>query len=326
MWGVTMPKSGDETVDHGPGILRRLALGSFYLSIALLAVVGLIGLLLETYSWFIGTRWRPEDVNVLLSHDSPTMHIAREAWSDLKYLLQYGAYFIAAVALLIAVTQIKTISKLMSDYLNARGSIYQLAATMSNAEETAKRLSGQADRLSQLEPIIKLMSEKVEEAVLKIGDLQRLPVSERIDASANSFADPTHPGPFAPTTTNADEDTNWEKLREYWNANGARLDLAIERIPEKRKRTKYSRMDRRNYPAIINGLADDGYISETARRGSLDLHATFVRFRPRNREIPDKVIGDLGVLDKILENEFAQLPDIGERLPPPVDNQVREPV
>ena len=169
-----MPKSGDETVGHGSGILRRVAVGFLFSSIALLATIGLIGLLLEAYSWFIGARWRPDDINALLSHDGPAMQVAREAWNDFKYILQYGAYFIAAVALLIAVTQIKAISKLMSDYLDARGSIYQLAATMSNAEETAKRLSGQADRLSHLEPTIKLMSEKVEEAMLKIGDLQRL--------------------------------------------------------------------------------------------------------------------------------------------------------
>jgi hypothetical protein len=283
-----------------------------------LVFVGLVELLLETYSWHVGTRWSPQDIKAIISYDSPAMHAARAAWSDFKYLIQYGAYFIAAVALLIAVTQIKTISRLMSDYLDARGAIYQLAATMSNAE---------ADRLSQLEPTIQRMSEKVEEAVLKIGDLQRLSVSDRTDAPTNGTSAITQPNSLPHIGTDADDDGNWEKLREFWNANGARLDLAIERIADKRKRTKYSRMDRRNYPAIINGLADEKFISEVARKGSLDLHSTFVRYRPRSRVIPDRIIGDLEVQDKILEAEFARLPDRGEikELPLPVDNGVREP-
>jgi hypothetical protein len=292
----------------------------------MLVLVGLVELLLETYSWHIGTRWRPEEINAIISQDSPAMHAVSRAWSDFKYLIQYGAYFIAAVALLIAVTQIKTISSLMRDYLDARGAIYQLAATMSNAEETATRLSGQADRLFQLEPTIRLMSEYVEEAVLKIGDLQRLSVSDRIDAPANGSSAIAQPSSSS-IGANTDDDPNWEELREFWNANGARLDLAIERIADKRKRTKYSRMDRRNYPAIINGLADEKFISETARKGSLDLHSTFVKYRPRSRVIPDSVIGALEVQDKLLEAEFARLPDQSEvrQLPLPVDNRVREP-
>jgi hypothetical protein len=141
-----------------------------------------------------------------------------------------------------------------------------------------------------------------EEAVLKLGDLQRQTVSERTETPAPQTAVALPNGQTTPETDGA----NWEKLRELWNANGARLDVAIERIPDKRRRTKYSRMDRRNYPAIINGLADEKFISETARKGSLDLHATFVRHRPRSRAIPDQVIADMVVLDRMLEAEFNE--------------------
>ena len=189
-----MPKPADATDDDGPGILRRVIVGSLYIFVAALAAVGLVGLLFEAYSWQLGTRWRPEEINALISYDSSTRRAVGTAWSDFKYLIQYGAYFIAAVALFTPVTQIKSISRLMRDYLDARGAIYQLAATMSNAEETARRLSGQADRLSQLEPTIQLMSEKVEEAVLKIGDLQRLSVSDRIDTPLDGVSPITAPG------------------------------------------------------------------------------------------------------------------------------------
>lgn len=298
-----MVAGGGEVAREKRGIAKRLGVGLLYFTVASLALVGLIELLLEMYSWHIGARWRPEEVNALLAAESPTMKTARAAWEDFKYLIQYGAYLIAAIALLLAVAQIKTVSKLMSDYLDARGAIYQLAATMTNAEEMARRLSGQADRMSRLEPTIQEMSEKIEEAMLKLGDLQRQTVSERIEASEpEPTAAPVNHRSAVETV--AVEDTRWEKLRELWNANGARLDLAIERIPDKRKRTKYSRMDRRNYPAIINGLADEKFITETARKGSLDLHGTFTRFRPRNREVPAEVVGAMLNLDRMLEEEF----------------------
>jgi hypothetical protein len=316
-----MSTSGDYAADPKMGLAARLIWGSIYCIVIALAVVGFFGLLLEIYSWSKGTRWHAEDINALLSSDSPFMHTLVGAWADFKYILQYGAYFIAGLALLLAVTQIRAISRLMSLYLEARGPIYQLAATMDSAELTAQRLAAQASRLSELEPTIKSMSEKVEEAVLKIGDLQRQAVSERVDVAADDRSAPAPQGSVTVETTQ--EDPNWEKLRELWNANGARLDVAIERIKDKRKRTKFSRMDRRNYPAIINGLADEGYISETARQGSLDLHAIFVGYRPRNREIPGRVIGDLEVLDRMLEQEFGCIPTAP--VPAPVDNPALEP-
>lgn len=279
------------------GIVRRITIGFLYFLIVTLAVIGTIELLLETYSWQIGRRWQPEDINLILAHDSPAVRMAKVVWEDLKYVLQYGAYFIAALALFVAATQIKTVAKLMSDFLVARGAIYQLAATMSSAEETARRLSDQANRLSKLEPTIQGMAEKVEETVLRLGDIQRLQVSERTEEAVDAA--------LAPASA-TDDDQNWERLREIWNANGVRLDEAIERIPDKRRRARFGRMDRRNYPAIINGLADEHLISETARAKSLELHSIFVRYRPRNRRIPDDVIGNLTVLDRMLADELQR--------------------
>lgn len=309
------------------GLLRRLLLGLSYFLIAGLVIVGVVAIILEVYGWYNGARWRPEDLNAILAYDSPTRRTVRVVWEDFKYLVQYGAYLIAAVALLIAVTHIKTVAKLMSDFLDARGAIYQLAATMTSAEATALKLSEQAVNLSALEPTIKGMSEKIEEAMLRIGDLQRQSVSERSDATSGTGA----PGPSvngAATNAEASEDErNWEKLRELWNANGVRLDEAIERIPEKRKRTRYSRMSRRDYPAIINGLADDKFISETARKGSLDLHTTFMSFKPRNRKIPNQVIGELMAKDRMLDEEFAKLvtPEDREEQRAPVDSDATVP-
>ncbi len=318
-----MSISGEVAADRKIGFAGRILWGSFYCSVAALALVGFLGLLLEAYFWSSGVRWHAEDINALLANDSPFMHAWLGIWAGLTFILQYGAYFLAALALLLAITQIKAISNLISLFIKARGPIYQLAATLSSAEQHAKDLAAQASRLTKLEPTIRAMSEQVEEAVLKIGDLQRQSVSERVDAAEDGASTPISQGPSA--SDSAVEDPNWDKLRELWNANGARLDVAIERIPDKRKRTRYSRMDRRNYPAIINGLADEGFITETARRGSLYLHSTFVKYRPRNREIPDQVIGELAVKDSVLEDEFARMPTALARQTRSVDNPALEP-
>ena len=280
------------------GIIGQCAKGLFYIALVGFAVFGVIELMLEAWFGHTGVRWRPEDVNALLSTNSPTRQLANDIWGNIKFLIQYGAYLIAAIAFALAVAQIKAVAKLVSDFIVARGSIYQLAATMTNAEESASRLAEQVKHLSKLEPTIQLTAERIEETLQKLGDLQRLAVSERIDVPADAPAEhATHRAEL--------DDKNWERLRELWNMNGARLDDVIEHIPDKKRRNKFSRMDRRNYPAIINGLADQNLISQTAREGSLKLHATFVGYRPRNRDIPDHVIGDLEVADTILENELA---------------------
>jgi hypothetical protein len=294
------------------GILGQCVRGFLYIVLFGLALFGIIELMLEVWSWHAGARWRPEDINALISSESPTRQFAAVVWDNIKYLIQYGAYLIAAIALVLAVTQIKTIAKIVSDFIEARGPIYQLAATMTKAEESADRLAQQVEHLSGLEPTIQSTAEKIEEALRKLGDLQRLAVSERLaaptEAQAQDAADGIEP-----------VDENWERLRELWNLNGARLDDVIERIPDKRRRNRFSRMDRRNYPAIITGLADESIINLAAKEGSLKLHATFLRNR-RNRNIPDQMIGDLQVLDGILEKELAPPKQADDVSPGPPNN------
>ena len=67
-------------------------------------------------------------------------------------------------------------------------------------------------------------------------------------------------------------------------------------------------MPRTNYPAIINGLADERLISEAARDASLKLHSTFMSYRPRNKKISDQVVASLVVFDSMLEKELPPPP------------------
>lgn len=284
------------------GLIRQAIRGFAYVLIAILVAIGIAAIALEVVGWYSGSRWKPEDINALLATDSPARLLLLAIWMDIKFLIQYGAYFIAAVGIFLAATQIKTISKLVSDFIQARGAIYQLSATMTNAEASAKMLAAEIDRLNQLKPIMERSAERVEEALTKLGDLERQAVSERVEVSSGP--------PVAATTTAAIEsdESNWERLRELWNANGRRLDRVIEQIPEKRRRNRFSQMSRRNYAGIIEALGAEKLITPAATEASLKLHTTFMSFKPRNRPIPDTAVADVIVLDALLETELSSNP------------------
>jgi len=304
----------------------RLLRGLFYLAIFFFAVLGVVAVSFEIYGWHVGDRWRPEEINALIAQESPARVLAGQVWSDIKFVLQYGTLLIGAVGFAIALTQLKTIAKLIADFIVARGPIYTLSTTISEVEVSVGALSREVDRLSKLEPAIRDMAEKIEETFAQIASLQRLAVSERTDSSSAEASASSGRIVTAPPTPSEDE-KNWERLREIWNNNGERLDGVIERITDKRRRARFQRMPRTNYPAIINALGDEGYISEAARNASLELHSTFMSYKPRNRKIPDSAVAGLEVLDRMLAYQLAP-PSDGEApsLTPNVDIPIPEPV
>lgn len=295
--------------DIGPrqSLARRAARGLLLLSILFLAVFGAAILALELYFWRSGVRWTPADINAIIVADSPARRLMAGLWENLKFVIQYGSYFIAAVAFAVAITQIKTVAKLISDFIEARGPIYALGTTITQVEASVAALSGTVDRLSKLEPTIKEIAAKIEGTYAQLASLQRLQVSERSDAGPDSVQ-PTD-GPSTGAAISSTEDHNWERLRELWNANGERLDEVIENIPDKRRRTRFQRMPRTNYPAIIDALAEADFLSEAARNASQELHATFMSYKPRNRKIPNSAVAALEVLDKMLEHELRSTVD-----------------
>jgi hypothetical protein len=290
--------------------------GAFFSLVVLFAALGIVATAAALYGWHIGTRWKPEDINALIAAESPARVLCAAFWEDFKFLIQYGALFIGAIAFAAAITQIKTIAKIISDFIVARGPIYSLGTTIVGVEKSVGLLSNGVDRLSKLEPTIKMMAEKIEETFAQIANLQRLTVSERTDT-----AGPESDGPTPAAAPQPEEDRNWERPRELWNSNGERLDEVIERIPDKRRRGKFQRMPRTNYPAIINGLGDEEYISDAARNASLQLHSIFMSYKPRNRRIPDDAVANTEVLDRMLAHELRLPPSEDEMAPstPPVD-------
>lgn len=284
--------------DYKRSFARRVFRGTGLLLLFSFAGVGIAASGVEFYGWRTGTRWTPQDLNALIAVESPVRALAAAVWEDIKFLIQYGALFVGAVAFAAALTQIKTIAKLISDFIVARGPIYSLGTTIADVEKSVARLSGEVDRLTRLEPTIREIAEKIEQTFAQIANLQRLTVSERTEAASGDG-----PAPAAAAVTQ--EDRNWERLRELWNNNGERLDNVIERIADKRTRGKFQRMPRTSYPAIINSLADEAFISEAARKASLQLHSTFMSYKPRNRTIPDSAVAGLEVLDRMLEKELG---------------------
>lgn len=297
-------------------LLRRVVRTGFRLTVFVFAIIGIAMAGLELHSWYVGTRWRPEDINALIAVESPARSLAGRAWDEFKFLLQYGTLFIGAVAFATALTKARTISRIISDFIVARGPIYSLGTTITEVDRTVSMLSEQVARLSRLEPTIREISEKIEETFAQIANLQRLTISERSEATSenavNQGADQRIQ--TQPIEITEEEDRNWERIRELWNNNGERLDSVIERISDKRRRGKFQRMPRTNYPAIINALGDESYISDAARNASLKLHSIFMSYKPRNRKIPDEAVASMELLDRMLEHELCPPPE--ETLPP----------
>jgi hypothetical protein len=295
-------------------VMRRVVRGTCLFIFWTFAGLGVLAVGVELYGWHTGTRWSPSDINALIAANSPARALVAAVWDDIKFLIQYGGLFIGALAFAAALAQLKTISKLVSDFIVARGPIYALGTTILDAKASAAILAREADRLSQLGPTIREISERIEQTFAQVASLQRLAVSERTDAEAPAV------GPVVAAQP-SNEDKNWDRLRELWNNNGERLDNVIERIDDKRRRGKFQRMPRTNYPAIINSLGDEGYISDAARRASLDLHTAFMSYKPRNRKIPDSAVGAVEVLDRMLEKELGPPIPVDEPAgsEPPVD-------
>jgi hypothetical protein len=264
--------------------------GIAFIICAFFAVVGFLLCLHEVHLWAgIGTGGRKHELSEL----------ARKVWEEFKYVLEKGPIFIGVVALTAALTKVNTISKLISDFIAARGPIYGLATTVTNVESAVSGLAGTTRRLLDLEPTIKKTSEKLEEILQQIADLQRLNISERTqDESVEQSA--------AASVIETDVDENYDRLRELWNANCQRIDAVRQAILHKARRARFAKMPRTNYPAIINQLALERLISDATKDHSIELHKTFMSYKSRNRSVPDEAIGRLVVLDRMLENELGQ--------------------
>jgi hypothetical protein len=292
--------------------------GLMWIGLFLLAAVGVMAAAVKVGE-FYGTGWWSREQLDALSLNG------RAAWVETKGALETLTWALAAFGLVAALGRLKTIAKLISDFRESKGSIFELSSTIagvkmtvSEVQKSADGLATQVGRLSDLAPTVTSTAEKLEDVLKQLADLQRIAVSEQL------------PGDGAQSASLGDDsdedrlDDNWQRLRGYWFANGERLDAIIESIPHARKRSRFRRMPRTDYPSIINALADERLISGAARDLSLALHREFMSHRSRKRPVTDSIVGAAESRDAILAHELGK-GILGPSDPPSVQQGTSQP-
>lgn len=222
-------------------------------------------------------------------------------WEAIRYALFFAVVYVA----IRVVHKLPMIREIVEGFNKSRGPIWDMRNTVDDFKTTI-------GELSKLEPVIKmlrdqmeLLDEKIDAAQKQVEELQRHSASERTDSAA-----PGTPVPFNGAQQQG-EDQNWLKLRSLWRTQVDRLEAVIDNIPDGRRARPYRKLTRYDYKPIIERLELDGLISNSVAKASRELVDTFMSYRPRNRRVPDSLIGDLVVLNKQLELEMSQ-PALGE--------------
>lgn len=218
-------------------------------------------------------------------------------WSTIKEALELGLYYLAVIAAIGALLRLKIIAQILRDFLQARGPLWELQKTVGQLKELEPSIMN-------LQAQVALMDERLQAAAKQVTELQAESISSRSDGDdADLGADvaATNAAPLA-----ADEqDHNWNLLRDYWQRNRRRIEYVIDQISDGRTRLAYDRLPRTSYTRIIHKLQGQRLITAAAATASKELIDTFYRYRPRNKSIPDEVIGGLLVLDTQLEKELV---------------------
>jgi hypothetical protein len=74
---------------------------------------------------------------------------------------------------------------------------------------------------------------------------------------------------------------SWEALRSEWFDIRDRIELAIERIDHKSVRSKYAKIDRRNYWDVIVTLREDGIVRAAAAAALINMNQRYMALRGR---------------------------------------------
>ena len=224
------------------------------------------------------------------------------AWTEVKAAAELIFKFGLLLAIFGCLLRLGTIRRIIQDYREARGPIWDLRNTVRE--------------LKELEPVIAGLSGQVDAVRKQVAELQVLSVSTRTESADNGLA-------VAPQeAAHADEvnDKNWRILREYWRRNNARVEHVIDQITDGRTKLAYDRLPRTNYMQIIDKLQGQKLITAAAANASRSLHELFNSYRPRNRDVPDEVVQSLAVLDAQLDRElvpYRQVAEPGDDTPPP---------
>ena len=213
-------------------------------------------------------------------------------WREVGDVAQLVLYYLAVFAVFGCLVRLGTIRAIIRDFREARGPLWDLRNTVSD--------------LKDLEPVIRslgsqvaLIDEKVDAAHKQVAVLQVESVSNRTDAAEDGEQ-------VAPPSLVAaeSEDRNWQMLQDCWRRNTQRIEYVIDQIEDGRTKVAYDRLPRTNYVRIINKLQGQKIVTAAAANASRSLIDLFNSYRPRNRKVPDEVVGSLRVLDEQLDREL----------------------
>lgn len=225
------------------------------------------------------------------------------AWSEVKWIFEHVVYLLAALAALGCLLRLGKISKTIADFRESRGPIWDL-------RNTVNQLNDLAPLIRSLSEQVDLIDERVQAWGKQVAELQVEASSVRTDAEESRPNDQRVLGITPPTEIRPAEDTedpNWLLLRDIWRRNTRRLEYVIDQIGDGRTKIAFDRLPRTNYERIINKLQGQKLISAGAATASRSLIEEFNRYRPRNRAVPDEVIGGLKTLDHQLDREIVPI-------------------
>ena len=214
-------------------------------------------------------------------------------------LLRYALFFSVVYIALKVIRKLPTIHEIIIGFNKSRGPIWDMRNTVDDFKTTIADLRKFESVIKMLRDQMSLLDEKIDAAQKQVEALQQHSASERTDES---------PAPLSGATTPAraqKDEQNWQKLREIWRAHVGRLEALVDSITDGRRARPYRRMTRYDYRPIIDRLEIDDLLSPSTAKASRDLMDIFNTYRPRNREVPDKVVGDLIVLDHLLGSEVV---------------------
>jgi hypothetical protein len=221
-------------------------------------------------------------------------------WKEIKSSLELILYYLAVVAILGALIRLNTILRVIIEFNKGRGPLWDLRNTVTD--------------IKQLEPSIQALRSDFDAIVSKIdatnkqlAELQVESIGNRLDVPVDGVPSLNEAPPgSAVAHEQADSDAeNWTKLREHWRRNAERLEFMIDNIKDGRTKSAYSRLPRTNLTRIVNKLQGQKIISSAAAKASRELIDLFNTYRPRNRPVPDEVVGALEILEGQLDRELV---------------------
>ncbi len=224
------------------------------------------------------------------------------SWSEVKWIFEHVIYLLAALAALGCLVRLGTIRKTIADFRESRGPIWDLRNTVDQLKELAPLMEQLADQVD-------LMDQRVQAWGKQVTELQVEASSVRTDAEDSAQIEQAGGVAQSIEIRSAEdvEDPNWLLLRDIWRRNTRRLEYVIDRIGDGRTKISFDRLPRTNYERIINKLQGQRLISAGAANASRALIEEFNRYRPRNRAVPDEVIGGLKILDHQLDREIVPI-------------------